>query len=313
MDRLMAMRVFAEVAASGSFSASATRLEMSRAMVTRYVGEMEQWLQTRLLQRTTRRVTLTEAGEQCLRRCQQMLALAQDLEEDTLSTPGGALRGQLRVTSSVSFAYAQLGAALVDFLAQHPELKIDLNASEGPLNLVEQRIDLAIRISAEPDPLLVGRPLARCDSVLVASPAYLAAHGTPAEPAALVQHRCLSHASFGKSDWQLTRGVEVTRVRVASPLSANEATTLMRAALAGGGIALQPTYLVNPQLQSGVLQQVLPDWNLPALTIHALYPSRRHLSPAVRALLDFLVQRFAGAPWASAAERSQGKRQPEMP
>lgn len=291
------MRVFVEVATSGSFSATADRLEMSRAMVTRYVGEMEQWLQARLLQRTTRSVTLTDAGELALRRCQQMLALTQDLEEETATTTEGELRGQLRITCSVSFAYAQMGAAIADFLAQHPQLKIDLDASEGSLNLVERRIDLAIRISAEPDPLLIGRPLARCDSALVASPAYLAAHGTPQEPADLTRHRCLSYANFGKSVWQLTRGDEVARVGVTSPFSANEATTLMRAALAGGGIALQPTYLVNPYLHSGELQAVLPAWSLPVMTIHALYTSRRHLSPAVRALLDFLVLRFAGVPW----------------
>ncbi|MBD9390818.1 LysR family transcriptional regulator [Acidovorax sp. ACV01] len=297
MDRLTAMRVFVEVATSGSFSATADRLEMSRAMVTRYVGEMEQWLQARLLQRTTRSVTLTDAGELALRRCQQMLALTQDLEEETATTTEGELRGQLRITCSVSFAYAQMGAAIADFLAQHPQLKIDLDASEGSLNLVERRIDLAIRISAEPDPLLIGRPLARCDSALVASPAYLAAHGTPQEPADLTRHRCLSYANFGKSVWQLTRGDEIARVGVTSPFSANEATTLMRAALAGGGIALQPTYLVNPYLHSGELQAVLPAWSLPVMTIHALYTSRRHLSPAVRALLDFLVLRFAGVPW----------------
>lgn len=297
MDRLTAMRVYVEVATSGSFSATADRLEMSRAMVTRYVGEMEQWLQARLLQRTTRSVTLTDAGELALRRCQQMLALTQDLEEETASNTEGELRGQLRITCSVSFAYAQMGAAIADFLAQNPQLKIDLDASEGSLNLVERRIDLAIRISAEPDPLLIGRPLARCDSALVASPAYLAAHGTPQGPADLARHRCLSYANFGKSVWQLTRGDEVARVGVTSPFSANEATTLMRAALAGGGIALQPTYLVNPYLHSGELQAVLPAWSLPVMTIHALYTSRRHLSPAVRALLDFLVLRFAGVPW----------------
>ncbi len=297
MDRLTAMRVFAEVATSGSFSASADKLDMSRAMVTRYVGEMEQWLQARLLQRTTRSVTLTDAGELALRRCQQMLALTEDLEEETATTTEGALRGQLRITCSVSFAFAQMGAVIAAFLAQHPQLKIDLDASEGSLNLVEKRIDLAIRISAEPDPLLIGRPLARCDSALVASPAYLAAHGTPQLPADLAQHRCLSYANFGKSVWHLSRGDEVAKVGVTSHFSANEATTLMRAALAGGGIALQPTYLVNPYLQSGELQAVLPGWNLPVMTIYALYPSRRHLSPAVRALLDFLVQRFAGVPW----------------
>ena len=297
MDRLTAMRVFAEVAVSGSFSATADKLEMSRAMVTRYVAEMEQWLQARLLQRTTRSVTLTDAGEHCLRRCQQMLALSQDLEEETAHTAEGELRGQLRLTCSVSFAYAQLGAAIADFLTLHPQLKIDLDASEGSLNLVERRIDLAIRISAEPDPLLIGRPLARCDSVLVASPAYLATHGTPAHPSDLGSHRCLSYANFGKSVWQLTHDGATERVSVTSHFSANEATTLMRAALADGGIALQPTYLANPHLRSGELQAVLPAWSLPTMTIHALYPSRRHLSPAVRALLDFLVQRFEGTPW----------------
>ena len=242
-------------------------------------------------------MTLTDAGELALRRCQQMLALTTDLEEETATTAEGELRGQLRLTCSVSFAYAQLGAAIADFLARHPQLKIDLDASEGSLNLVERRIDLAIRISAEPDSMLIGRPLAQCDSVLVASPAYLAAHGTPQQPADLARHRCLSYANFGKSVWQLSRGDAVERVGVSAPFSANEATTLMRAALAGGGIALQPTYLVNPYLRSGELQAVLPGWDLPVMTIYALYPSRRHLSPAVRALLDFLVQRFEGEPW----------------
>ncbi len=297
MDRLTAMRVFVEVATSGSFSATADRLEMSRAMVTRYVGEMEQWLQARLLQRTTRSVTLTDAGEACLRRCQQMLALAQDIEEETTATTEGELRGQLRLTCSVSFAYAQMGAAIADFLALHPLLKIDLDASEGSLNLVERRIDLAIRISSEPDPVLIARPLARCDSVLVASPGYLARHGVPALPADLERHRCLSYANFGKSVWQLTRGEETARVAVSSHFSANEATTLLRAALAGGGIALQPTYLANPHLASGELAAVLPAWGLPVMTIQAMYTSRRHQSPAVRALLDFLVQRFEGVPW----------------
>ncbi len=290
------MQVFVEVASSGSFSATADKLDMSRAMVTRYVGALEQWLGARLLQRTTRSVTLTDAGESCLRRSQQMLALMENVEEETLSR-GDELRGQLRITCSMSLAYAQMAAAVVDFLARHPQLKIDLNASEGALNLVEARIDLAIRISAEPDPMLVGRVLAPCTSVLVASPAYLAAHGLPQTPADLATHRCLSYANFGKSTLKLARGDEHAEVRVASHFSANEATALLRATLAGGGIALQPTYLANPHLQDGSLQQVLPAWKVPDMAIYALYPSRKHLSPAVRALLDFLVQRFATARW----------------
>ena len=297
MDRLTAMKVFVEVAACGSFSATADKLDMSRAMVTRYVNELEQWLNARLLQRTTRSVTLTDAGESCLRRSQQMLALMENVEEET-SSQDGVLSGQLRITCSVSLAYAQIAAAISDFLKLHPQLKIDLNASEGALNLVEARIDLAIRISAEPDPLLIGRVLAPCASVLVASPAYLAAHGVLKLPSDLATHRCLSYANFGKSVWVLQRGDEVSRVSVTSHFSANEATALMRAALAGGGIALQPTYLANPHLSDGTLQLVLPDWKLPDMAIYALYPSRKHLSPAVRALLDFLVARFVGVPWA---------------
>lgn len=296
MDRLTAMQVFVEVAQSGSFSATANKLDMSRAMVTRYVGELEQWLGARLLQRTTRSVTLTDAGESCLRRSQQMLALMDNVEEET-SQHGSALRGQLRVTCSISFAFAQLAAAVTDFLALHQQLKVNLNASEGALNLVEERIDLAIRISAEPDPALIGRMLAPCSSVLVASPAYLQQHGTPQQPADLAAHRCLSYVNFGKSVWRLQRGDVIEEVRVTSHLSANEATALMCAAMAGGGIALQPTYLASPHLAKGNLIAVLPEWQLPAMAIYALYPSRKHLSPAVRALLDFLVARFATVPW----------------
>lgn len=296
MDRLTAMQVFVDVAQSGSFSATADKLDMSRAMVTRYVGELEQWLGARLLQRTTRSVTLTDAGESCLRRSQQMLALVENVEEET-SQHGNALRGQLRITCSMSFAYAQMAAAVVDFLQLHPQLKIDLNASEGALNLVEARIDLAIRISAEPDPALIGRVLAPCTSVLVASPAYLAAHGVPQLPADLATHRCLSYANFGKSVWTFSRGDDHARVSVGSYFSANEATALLQGVLAGGGIALQPSYLANPHLQDGSLQVVLPDWKVPDMAIYALYPSRKHLSPAVRALLDFLVERFAQVPW----------------
>eukprot|EP01041_Mallomonas_annulata_P016578 gene16578-34532_t len=206
MDRWTEMELFVHVAESGSLSRAAELMNMSNASASRQLAALEERLGVRLLQRTTRSVTLTDAGEHALRRCQQMLALSQDLEEETATTTEGALRGQLRLTCSVSFAFAQMGAAIADFLAQHPQLKIDLDASEGSLNLVEKRIDLAIRISAEPDPLLIGRPLARCDSALVASPAYLATHGVPQQPADLAQHRCLSYANFGKSVWQLTRG-----------------------------------------------------------------------------------------------------------
>ena len=145
--------------------------------------------------------------------------------------------------------------------------------------------------------MLIGRVLAPCASVLVASPAYLVERGHPQTPADLTGHRCLSYANFGKSVWRLCRGAEQTEVSVASHLSANEATALLRAALAGAGIALQPTYLAHPHLRDGSLLPVLPAWQAPAMSIYALYPSRRQLSPAVRALVDFLVARFAEKPW----------------
>lgn len=296
MDRLTAMRVFADVAQTGSFTASADRLEMSRAMLTRYVAELEQWLGARLLQRTTRRVTLTDAGEQCLRRSQQVLALVDEVVLE-VAPADGTLRGQLRITSSMSFAYSHLAAAIGEFLALHPQLKIDLDVSDRALNLVEARVDLAIRISSEPDPALIARPLAMCDSVLVASPGYLAAHGTPLHPTELAAHECLGYANFGRSVWCLTRGGEQFEVAVKPRFTANEATVLLQASLAGTGIALQPTYLASLPLASGALLNVLPDWTPARMRIDALYPSRRNLSPAVRSVLDYLVEHFASRRW----------------
>lgn len=379
MDRLTAMRVYAEVARSGSFTASADRLEMSRAMVTRHVAEMEQWLGARLLQRTTRRVTLTDAGEQALRHCLRMLEMVEDVQND-VAPADGVLRGQLRVTSSMSFAHAHLAGAIGEFLALHPQLRIDLQAGDNPVDLVEARVDLAIRISNDPAPALIARPLGTCDSVLVASPAYLAARGRPRHPKDLARHACLGYANFGRDTWRLSReakprnvkqretrggalrhdaatpgaGSDETRrgqarhaeakrgdrkrieaksgamengdarrgeaqrgdtqydspnhagarpareeveISVITRLTADEATVLLEAALQGHGIALQPTYLANRHIAAGRLLPVLPQWQPETLAILALYPSRRHLSPAVRALLDFLVARFAQARW----------------
>jgi DNA-binding transcriptional LysR family regulator len=304
MDRLTAMRVFCEVASSGSFSATADKLDMSRAMVTRYVSELESWLNARLLQRTTRSVTLTDAGEQCLRRSQQMLALMENIEEETRSDDA-ELRGQLRLTCSTSFAFGHLARVISKFLAQHPLLKIDLHVGDGTVNLVEARIDLAIRISSEPDPLLIARPLAICDSVLVAAPSYVQQAGLPQHPQDLPAHRCLSHANYGRNTWRFVRGDErrdkggddSVQIDITSHFSANDATVLLQAVLAGAGITLLPTYLMDDHLDKGALQIILPEWTAPPMTIYALFPSRRHLSPAVRALLDFLVAEFASQPW----------------
>jgi DNA-binding transcriptional LysR family regulator len=283
MDRLLAMQVFATVAECGSFTAAAERLDLSRAMATRHVESLEQWLGARLLHRTTRRVSLTDAGAQCLRYSQQMLALADEVQSEM--RPGDSqLRGLLRVTCSMSFGH----------------LKIDLLVDDGALDLVQQRIDLAIRISADPGAALIGRSLAVCESVLVASPAYLRAAGRPQSPAQLQAHRCLGHMRVGRNVWQLARREDESdeqQIAVTTWFNANEATVLAAAAVEGAGIAMQPTYLVQPMLQSGALELVLPDWRPQPLDVYALYSSRRHLPAAVRALLDFLVRRFEGARW----------------
>lgn len=297
MDRLHAMSIFADVAETESFTATAERLDLSKAMVTRAVSQLEQWLGARLLHRTTRRVTLTDAGEQCLSRARQMLALQADLEEETTPAVDGQLRGQLRLTTATSFAHAHLAAALAEFLSAHPLLRIDLDTAERALNLVEARVDLALRIASAPDPSLMGRPLAPVLSKLVAAPAYLEQMGVPQHPNQLMQHHCLGHAHIGRNEWVLKREGEVCRVQISARMTANEATVLMEGTRAGGGIAMLPTYLVSPSLVNGKLVEVLPGWELPTLTLYGLYASRRQQSPALRQLLDFLVARFADPGW----------------
>ncbi|WP_047236296.1 LysR family transcriptional regulator [Chromobacterium subtsugae] len=299
MDRLTAMQVFAEVAQLGSFTAAGDKLDMSRPMVTRYVDELEQWLGVRLLQRSTRKVTLTDAGLACLARCQQMLELAAEVRADA-SQRDGQVRGLLRVTASTSFGQAVLAGAIAEFSERHPQLRVDLQLGDRTVNLIEERIDLAIRITNEPDPGLVGRRLCDCRSLAVASPAYLARHGVPRHPLELEAHRCLSYSNFGRSEWRFQQGAEeALRVRVSGRISANEASALLSAALAGAGVSLQPSYLAAPYVRRGELVALLPGWEPAVLGIHALYPSRRLLPLALRGLLDFLAERFSGpqAPW----------------
>lgn len=296
MDKLTAMRVFSQITATGSFSATAEQMALSRAMVSRYVSELEEWLNQRLLQRTTRSLTLTAAGEQFLLRCEQILALT-DETLDEANRQDSELRGQLRLACSATFAYSQLASAIADFQALHPKLNIDMNISDASINLIDARIDLAIRISNNPDPLLIARRLASCASVLVASPVYLEKYGVPETPAALVNHRCMSHATTGKYLWQFTRADQSAKVEIHSHLSANDAAVLLHAALADGGITLQPRYLANTYIEAGTLVPLLTEWSVPALNINALYPSRQHLPLRVRKFLDFLILRFESERW----------------
>jgi DNA-binding transcriptional LysR family regulator len=295
MDRFTAMRVFVETAERGSVSAAALHLDMSRAMASRYVALMEQWSGARLLHRTTRRLTLTTAGTQMLPLCRDMLGLAGQIE--TLAADdGGAPRGQLRITASAIFAQTHLADAVLAFLERYPAVSVDMQVADRTVDLVEERIDLAIRITREPDPGLIARKLGVCRSVLCAAPAYLRARGTPVQPRDLARHNCLTYAYFGQGVWHLNRDGEPLAVPVQGNFCANESLVLLRAARSGGGIALLPTFAANEALRDGSLVTVLPGYAPPDLDIYAVYASRRQLPAATRALIDFLAERFGGTP-----------------
>jgi DNA-binding transcriptional LysR family regulator len=202
----------------------------------------------------------------------------------------------LRIACSQSLAQAWLVHALNDFTRLYPQVSVDLLVSSQSVNLVEARIDLALRITNQLDPNLVARQLAVCRSVVCATPAYLAKRGTPQRPEDLAQHNCLSYAYFGRSIWEFTRDGEPHAVAVSGNLSANESMVLLEAVLADAGLSLQPRYSVAAHLRSGALVQVLPDYEPQQLGIHALYGTRRQMPLAVRTLLDFLIERLADNP-----------------
>lgn len=300
MDRLTAAEVFVQIAERGSMAAAATALDMSRAMVTRYLAQMEQWAGARLLHRTTRRLSLTSAGEQALAHSRRLLEVAQELprvaEDSGQQDP---VRGLLRLACAQSLAQEVLAPAAAVFLQRHPLAAIDFRVDSRAVNLVEERVDLAIRISNQLEPGLVARRLGVCDSVVCASPDYLARHGTPQRPEDLAAHRCLTYSYFGRSVWEFAdaQGHPIG-VPVAGPLSANETQVLLAAAAQGIGITLQPVYAAAPLLASGRLQALLPACVPQALGVHALYQPQRRVPPLLRALLDFLVDWFGpGGHW----------------
>ncbi|MBV1775916.1 LysR family transcriptional regulator [Burkholderiaceae bacterium DAT-1] len=296
MDRMMAARVFVEVVDRGSQIAAADALDLSRAMVSRYLAELEGWLGARLLHRTTRRLSLTPAGEAVLPRCRQMLEIGDDMLA-SVSEPDAVPRGLLRVTCSTAFAQQHLCQVLVAFTERYPETRVELLVVDRTVNLIEERVDLAVRITGELDPNLIARRFTACRSVLYASPAYLQKHGTPKQPADLKHHRCLTYTYFGQTMWTFVGDDGPYTVPVSGGLSANESGVLLQAALAGAGITMQPTFAVDAQLRDGSLVPVLTEFPLPEMSIYGVYASRKHQSLALRVLLDFLAERFGTAYW----------------
>lgn len=289
------MRVFVSVVDLGSQSAAADHLDLSRPVVSRYLAELEDWVGARLMQRTTRRLSLTAAGQETLPRCRQMLELAGDLQA-AVSTPDEAPRGELRISVSTSFGQAQLMDAVAEYVKRYPGVKIDLQMLDRTVNLVDERIDLAIRTSNDLDPNLIARRLTVCRSVICASPAYLRSNPTPLQVQDLSQHNCLTHSYFGRSLWHFEVHGEAVAVPVQGNISANEAMTLQRAALAGVGIAMLPTYQAAAALRSGELMRLLPHARPRELNLNAVYTSRKHMPATLRSMLDFLAERFTAEP-----------------
>ena len=295
MDRLNAMRVFVTVVDLGSQSAAADHLDLSRPVVSRYLAELEAWVGARLLHRTTRKLSLTAAGNETLPRCRQMLELSEDMQA-AVGSAGDTPRGLLRISVSTSFGQSQLAAAVTDYVRLNPGVTIDLQMLDRTVNLVDERIDLAIRTSRELDPSLIARQLTVCRSVLCASPAYLREHPTPQQVDDLSQHNCLTHSYFGKSLWHFTCEGEELSVPVQGNISANEASTLLSATLSGAGVSLLPSYQAGVHVQRGDLVRLLPDAEPRVMNIYAVYASRKHMPAALRSMLDFLAQRFTPEP-----------------
>jgi DNA-binding transcriptional LysR family regulator len=298
MDHLSAARTFVEIADQGSLTRAAEALDLSRAMVSRHLEGLERWLGARLLHRTTRRVSLSEAGQEALPRLRQMLELAADVQAIT-----GARRtdpaGKLRITTSLSFAVPHLTDAIAEFQARYPRIETELLTVDRAVDLVGERIDLAVRITNRLDEGVVARRLATCRSVLCASPAYLKRHGLPERPEDLKAHACITHSFGTRSDYRLRQGGRASTVSVKGPLSSNETFVLRQAALAGAGIAMLPTYAVGDDLARGALVRLLPDHEPEPLGIHAVFLSRQHQPQPLKLLIDFLADRFGGevAPW----------------
>lgn len=290
MDRLTVLQTYIAVAETGSFTIAAERLGLSRAMASRHVQTLEDRLGVRLLQRTTRRVSTTQAGTVYLERARRLLA---DFDEAETEVRGerAAPRGTLRVNAPVSFGRTHLAATLPGFLARHPGLTVELTVNDRIVDLIEEGYDVAIRIGRLVDSTLVARRIASIAVRLAASPGYLAAHGTPAEPADLERHAWLGYmysSAHGTPRLLHEDGREVT-LKAAGPLLANNGDILAEAAAGGAGIVLQPDFILRPFLEAGRLVPVLPRWRGPDLGIHAVHHQSRHVAAKVRAFVEHLA------------------------
>lgn len=309
MDRLEAAKVFVTIVERGSMISAANALDMSRSMVTRYLSEMEEWSGARLLHRSTRSLSLTPAGEQVLDYCHRLLELANEVP--AVSHAAVAIpRGLLRISCSQFLAHQILAPVVQQYLASYPQASVNFHVSSQTVDLVAERIDLAIRITNELDPNLIARRLGECESVVCAAPSYLAARAAVLHPEDLTQHNCLTYSYFGDVMWRFYRTDVVAKqaqalnsdpksnqgqafnVPVNGNFSANDSMVVLNATLAGEGIAMQPVWAAKPYLDSGQLVPLLTEFKPQSLGVYGVYQSRKHMQPALRVMMDMLVAYF---------------------
>ncbi len=297
MDLLAGMAVFARVVDAGGVSAAARDLRLSKSAVSKQLAALEDRLGARLLQRTTRRMSLTEAGAGFLEHCRRVVAEAEAAE----SAVGALLaepRGVLRVNAPMSFGTMHLAAAIPDFMARYPQVTVDLTLNDRMVDLLDEGYDVAVRIARLADSSLVARKLAPARRVMVAAPSYLDRKGRPAVLADLAEHDVLAYSYVSAAEeWRFLGPNGEESVRLEGRLRANNGDILLAACLAGSGIAALPTFLSGPSLRAGSLVRVLPEYESVPFGIYAVWPTARHLSAKVRAFVDFLAERFGPVPY----------------
>jgi len=297
MDRLRAFEVFVTVVARQGFARAAEALDTSPANVTRYIAELEAHLGSRLLNRHSRKLSLTASGEALYERARAILnevAEAEALSSSATLEP----QGRLRINAPVSFGLRHLAPRWAVYAQRFPKVELDVSLIDRVVDVVEEGFDLAIRISRAGSAQHAARKLATSHNFVCAAPSYLAHHGAPEVPEDLTRHACITYSySATGTEWPLVDDAGRPHpVRVNSVMQTNNGDTALSAAVAGMGVIWQPSFLVGPELRAGRLVQVLPRFRIPDIDVLAVYPSRRHLSAKVRTMIDFLVDEFSGVP-----------------
>jgi DNA-binding transcriptional LysR family regulator len=293
MDKLDAMQTFVRVAEAGSFIAVANQLQVARSVVTRQVAALEKHLGTKLITRSTRSLTLTAAGSAYLEKCRLILNMV-DAAESSLTEEKAVPRGRIRLGLPLSYGLQELMPALLDFAREQPFVELIMDFSDQRANLIEEGLDLSIRITAELQPGDIVRKLGQCHLLTLASPDYLALHGELRHPSDLRHHECLIYASDSTStQWAFREHDQPLQVPVRGRILANNGVALTEAAARGMGITRQPDFIAAPYLASGRVQAVLQDFEIPPLGIYAVLPSNRYIPHRVSVLIEHLARRLS--------------------